>query len=136
MSTHFAGPERQGNDGMSRFRLYFGENGMLYFPSASPDDLKTSAEVQRMAMSADVAVRTRIASQNIDVTEMLSKISAPTLVLHSRYDNAVPFEEGVRLAERIPNARFVALESENHCPLPTEPAWNTFVREISDFLSE
>ena len=63
-------------------------------------------------------------------------MSAPTLVLHSRHDNAVPFEEGRRLAAAIPNARFVALESENHVPLPDEPAWPQFIGEIEAFLRE
>ena len=110
--------------------------GMLYFPSASPEELRASADVQRMAMTGDVAVRTRAACQDVDVTAELSKITAPTLILHSRYDNAVPFEEGLRLAAGIPNARFVALESENHCPMPNEPAWQHFVEEVRAFLRE
>jgi pimeloyl-ACP methyl ester carboxylesterase len=63
-------------------------------------------------------------------------VSIPTLILHSRHDNAVPFEEGRRLAARIPNAKFVALESENHVPMPDEPAWPTFIGEIEAFLRE
>lgn len=110
--------------------------GMLYFPSASQEELRASADVQRLAMTADVAVRTRVACQDVDVTSELSRITAPTLILHSRYDNAVPFEEGLRLAEGIPNARFVALESENHCPMPNEPAWEHFIGEITSFLRE
>ncbi|MDA0341077.1 MAG: alpha/beta hydrolase, partial [Proteobacteria bacterium] len=88
------------------------------------------------AMTGDVAVRTRAACQDVDVTAELSKITAPTLILHSRYDKAVPFEEGLRLAAGIPNARFVALESENHCPMPNEPAWQHFVEEVRAFLRE
>ena len=61
-------------------------------------------------------------------------VSTPTLVLHSRHDNAVPFEEGQRLASAIPNAKFVALESENHVPMPGEPAWPIFIGEIEAFL--
>ncbi|HUS96897.1 MAG TPA: alpha/beta fold hydrolase [Hyphomicrobiaceae bacterium] len=110
--------------------------GMLYFPGASAAELRASADVQRMAMTGDVAVRTRIATEDIDVTTLLPKIVAPTLILHSRHDNAVPFEEGLRLAAGIPNARFVALESENHCPMPNEPAWDHFIEEIGAFLLE
>jgi pimeloyl-ACP methyl ester carboxylesterase len=58
------------------------------------------------------------------------EFALPTLVLHSRYDNAVPYEEGRRLAAAFPNARFVALESENHVPMPDEPAWPQFIAEI------
>ena len=41
-------------------------------------------------------------------------MAVPTLVLHSRRDARVPFEHGQMLAQAIPNARFVALESRNH----------------------
>ena len=109
---------------------------MLYFPSASAEELKASAELQRVAMSGDTAVRLRMATADIDIVDLLPQVSAPTLILHSRHDNAVPFEEGRRLASAIPNARFVALESENHVPVPDEPAWPTFIAEIEAFLRE
>jgi pimeloyl-ACP methyl ester carboxylesterase len=109
---------------------------MLYFPSASAEELKAVAELQRMAMTGDAAVRLRLACADIDIVDLLPKVAAPTLVLHSRHDNAVPFEEGRRLASGIPNAKFVALESENHVPMPDEPAWPTFIGEIEAFLCE
>jgi len=71
----------------------------------------------------------------IDVLNLLPKVTVPTLVLHSRYDNIVPLEEGRRVAATIPGAKFVCLESENHVPLPHEPAWAPFVGEIEAFLS-
>nr|MBF6571718.1 alpha/beta hydrolase [Candidatus Binataceae bacterium] len=55
---------------------------MLYFPSASAEELKASAELQRMAMSGDTAVRLRMASADIDIVDLLPKVSTPTLVLH------------------------------------------------------
>jgi pimeloyl-ACP methyl ester carboxylesterase/DNA-binding winged helix-turn-helix (wHTH) protein len=109
---------------------------MLFFPSASAEELKAAAEVQRMAMTGETAVRLRLACADIDVIDLLPKVCAPTLILHSRYDNAVPFEEGRRLASGIPNAKFVALESENHVPMPDEPAWQTFIGEIEAFLRD
>ena len=44
--------------------------------------------------------------------------------------------KGAALPSAIPNARFVALESENHVPMPDEPAWPTFIGEIEAFLRE
>ena len=38
------------------------------------------------------------------------------------------------MAALIPNAKFVSLDSENHVPLPDEPAWECFVEEIEAFL--
>ena len=63
---------------------------MLYFPSASAEELKASAELQRMAMTGDTAVRLRLACADIDIVDLLPKVSTPTLILHSRHDNAVP----------------------------------------------
>jgi pimeloyl-ACP methyl ester carboxylesterase len=108
----------------------------LYFPGASAEELKALAEVQRMAMSAEAAVRLRMACDEVDVLDLLPKVSTPTLIIHSRHDNAVPFEEGRRLAAAIPNARFIALDSGNHVPLPDEPAWPAFIGEIERFLAD
>ncbi len=108
----------------------------LYFPSASTEEIQALAQLQRMAMSAETAVRLRLACDDIDVADLLPRISVPTLVLHSRHDNAVPFAEGERLAAAIPHARFVALESDNHVPLPDEPAWPPFRSAIEAFLGE
>ena len=49
-------------------------------------------------------------------------------------DAAVPFEEGRRMAARIPSDRFVALEGHNHLILEDEPAWPRFLQEVRAFL--
>lgn len=109
---------------------------MLYFPSASAEELRALAQLQRMAMSAETAVKLRLVCDEIDVVDLLPQVTVPTLILHSRHDNAVPLAEGQRLAEAIPGARFVVLESESHVPLPDEPAWPEFIAEIEAFLRE
>ena len=72
----------------------------------------------------------------IDVWDLLPQIGAPTLVLHSRGDLPIPFKLGLQLARGIPNARFVALESDNHIILSHEPAWGRFAEELVGFLAE
>jgi pimeloyl-ACP methyl ester carboxylesterase/DNA-binding winged helix-turn-helix (wHTH) protein len=108
----------------------------VWFPAASPAQIKWYANLLRTSTSLENAIMNRSAVANIDVVEFLPKISTPTLVLHCRHDNAAPFEEGLRLARMIPNARFVSLDSENHVPHPGEPAWHAFMDEIGEFLSE
>ena len=108
---------------------------LLYFPSASTEQIRLLADLQRMATSPENAVRLRIACDDVDVVDLLPRVRAPTLVLHSKHDNMVPFDEGRRIASGIPTAKFVSLESENHMPLPDEPAWATFIGEIEAFLS-
>jgi len=107
----------------------------LFVPNASPQDIKDFARLQRMATSPENAVRLRAACDDIDVTALLPKITAPTLVLHARGDKTSPFEEGRLIAASIPNARFVGLESEDHMPKPDDPAWPQFTKEIEAFLS-
>ncbi len=57
------------------------------------------------------------------------------MVLHAPEDGIVPFEEGRWLAETIPGARFVHLDSKNHILLEDEPAWGVFLNEVRSFLS-
>jgi DNA-binding winged helix-turn-helix (wHTH) protein/pimeloyl-ACP methyl ester carboxylesterase len=108
--------------------------GML--PNASTEMIHWLAELQRAASSPENTIRLRSTFDEIDVVDLLHKVSAPTLVMHCRHDNLVPFEEGRRIATLIPNAKFVTLESENHVPLPDEPAWQKFISEIKAFLSD
>jgi pimeloyl-ACP methyl ester carboxylesterase len=108
--------------------------GML--PNASAEMIRWLAELQRAASSPENTVRLRGTFDEIDVIALLHEVSAPTLVMHCRHDNLVPFEEGRRIATLIPNAKFVSLDSENHVPLPGEPAWQKFIAEIEAFLSD
>ena len=59
----------------------------------------------------------------------------PTLVFHSRGDQAVPFSQGEEIAAGIPAAAFIPLDSENHILLATEPAWEQFATEAGRFLA-
>jgi pimeloyl-ACP methyl ester carboxylesterase len=108
----------------------------VFLPDASAEQIGWLAELQRKAASPENAVRLRRTFDDIDVVDLLPKVSAPTLVLHCRHDNLVPYEEGRRIAKSIPNAKFVTLESENHIPRSFEPAWPIFLGEIETFLLE
>jgi DNA-binding winged helix-turn-helix (wHTH) protein/pimeloyl-ACP methyl ester carboxylesterase len=104
-------------------------------PTASAEQVGLLADLQRVSSSPENTVKLRSVFDEIDVVDLLPLVSAPTLVMHCRYDKMVPVEEGRRLAATIPNAKFVLLESENHIPQPWEPAWRTFLDTIESFLS-
>ena len=65
------------------------------------------------------------------IRDRLPQVRAPTLVLHCRNDNVVPFYEGRLFATTIPGARFVPLESRNHILIESEPAWERFITGVS-----
>jgi pimeloyl-ACP methyl ester carboxylesterase/DNA-binding winged helix-turn-helix (wHTH) protein len=121
-----------GDDNSAMLRTF---NSVL-LPGASAEQIRWYANMLRSSTSVENAIAMRNASDDIDVVDLLAKVTVPTLVVHCRHDNMAPFQEGRRVATAIPNAKLVSLDSENHVPLPGEPAWQKFVAEIEAFLTD
>ncbi len=115
------------------FRQVF---AMQLFPDATAEHIRALEEQMRLSVSPKNAVRLESEMHHIDVRDLARQITVPTLVLHSREDEAVPFEEGRLLASLIPKAQFVALESKNHILTKEEAAWPKFVAAVRGFLGE
>ncbi len=106
----------------------------LYAPDATPEQAQSFNDLQRLSTSPENAVKLLTEMGNIDVVDLLRQVKVPTLVLHCRGDDGVPFEEGRKLAGSIPGARFVPLEGRNHLLLEGAPSWGIFVKEIRRFI--
>lgn len=91
-------------------------------------------ELARISATPENAATMERAFYQIDAVDLARQVTVPTLVLHSRADAGVPFEEGRLLAALIPGARFVPLDSPNHILLESEPAWTRFLAEVHAFL--
>jgi pimeloyl-ACP methyl ester carboxylesterase/DNA-binding winged helix-turn-helix (wHTH) protein len=115
------------------FRLIFTS---LFIPGGTLEQMKWFNDLQRITTSPDNAARIREAMNNIDVSQLLGRVTAPTLVMHCHGDAVVPFEAGRLMATRIPGAHFVALDSCNHLILPGEPALDRFIEAIRSFLKD
>jgi pimeloyl-ACP methyl ester carboxylesterase/AraC-like DNA-binding protein len=105
-----------------------------YIPGASPKQMGWFNEMQRLSASPENAVRLQRALSQFDVRDLLPQMKTPTLIFHSREDQAVPFEQGEVMAGAIPGAAFVPLESRNHILLESEPAWRMFSDVTREFL--
>jgi class 3 adenylate cyclase/pimeloyl-ACP methyl ester carboxylesterase len=70
---------------------------------------------QQEGAAPEAAAQMIEAMAAVDVTGDLSKITAPTIVVHGRNDQAIPFELGRELASEIPNARFFPFDG-GHMP--------------------
>jgi pimeloyl-ACP methyl ester carboxylesterase/DNA-binding CsgD family transcriptional regulator len=116
----------------SEFRRVFTS---LMIPGATQEQMTWLDALQRVATSTSNAVRSREERKGIDVTDLLARLTVPTLVLHARRERMNPFEDGRNLAARIPNARLAALDSANHILLEDEPAWPVFLAEIGAFIA-
>ncbi|MBC8038776.1 MAG: alpha/beta hydrolase [Rhizobiales bacterium] len=107
----------------------------LFVPGGTLEQMNWFNDLQRNTTSPENAVRIRLVSDNMNVTDLLPRVAVPTLVLHCRDDAVQPFDEGRKLVAGIPGARFVGLEGCNHLILESDPGWSRFQDEITEFLA-
>jgi pimeloyl-ACP methyl ester carboxylesterase/DNA-binding CsgD family transcriptional regulator len=112
------------------FRRLFAER---FAPEGSAEQLAWFNELCRRTTSPANATALLQARGNVDVLDQLEQVRVPTLVLHARRDQIAPLAQGRLLASRIPDARFVQLESCNHVLLEHEPAWREFQEAVLAF---
>jgi pimeloyl-ACP methyl ester carboxylesterase/DNA-binding CsgD family transcriptional regulator len=113
------------------FRQFFTTQ---FIPDGTPEQHHWFNELERISTSPANAARFMREFNEIDVADLLPKVSCPTIVFHSTRDARVPFEEGRFIAGLIPDARFVPIESNNHLLLETEPGWQRWLDELRTFL--
>jgi pimeloyl-ACP methyl ester carboxylesterase len=106
----------------------------LFIPGGTHEQADIFTELQRKTTSPECAARIFDLACDIDITNLLVEVKAPTLVMHVRGDLMVPIEAGRQLATGIPGARFIALQGQNHLFLQHEPASDRFFEEIRLFL--
>jgi pimeloyl-ACP methyl ester carboxylesterase len=109
--------------------------GYIY-PGASVETQRAFSDLQRISCTPKEAALYWDATKNEDISAELALIRCPTLVLHSRENAGVPFEEGRLVASGIPGARFEPLDTVNCVPLAEEPAFDQAHRLIDEFLLE
>jgi pimeloyl-ACP methyl ester carboxylesterase/DNA-binding CsgD family transcriptional regulator len=107
-----------------------------FIPDGTLEQHQWFNDLERISASPENAVAIVETLYQLDVSAEAASLRVPTLVMHSRNDARVPFEEGRQLAALIPAARFVPLEARNHVLLPGEPAWTQFLDEFRTFLGD
>jgi len=105
-------------------------------PEGTMEHLRSWCELQRAATSPANAVRLTRVMFDVDVRGAAARIACPTLVAHPERDAVAPLEEGRLLAQIVPGARFLLLDSANHFMLSEEPAWKAMVEALHDFLPQ
>ena len=114
------------------FRQFFTTQ---FIPGGTREQHAWFNELERISTSPANAAQFMREFNNIDVTELLPQVRCPTLVLHSRHDQRVPYEEGRLVAGSIPHAEFVTIESGNHLLLESEPGWAVWLARVREFLA-
>ena len=106
-----------------------------YLPEGTAEQQRWWNDLERLTSTPELAARTLAMFHEVDISELAAGLRVPALVMHSRRDARVPFDEGRRLAALIPGAQFVPLESANHVLLEGEPAWQGFVDVLNACLA-
>jgi len=106
-----------------------------FAPSAGDDPLLGAwfARLQRLAASPGEALAMARASVDLDVRELLPRISVPTLVMHRRGELVWDLRHSRYLAEHIPGARYVELEGADSFPFFGDS--DAILEEIEEFLT-
>jgi class 3 adenylate cyclase/pimeloyl-ACP methyl ester carboxylesterase len=138
-----AAEKEQGAAMLTLMRLGWGQENPAFrqlftsqfIPGGTKEQAEWFNELQRISATPEDAVRNLIANGDTDVSDLLVQVSVPTLVMHSRDEARVPFDQGRQLAAGIAGARFVPLPSRNHLILEDEPAFPKFLQEIRSFLA-
>jgi DNA-binding NarL/FixJ family response regulator len=103
------------------------------FPAGPPAEQDWLANQFRKSIGPEMAARYFEFLFNLDISESLPRIEAPSVVLHRRGQRAIPLAAVRAVAAQIPNARFVTLEGE------VSYAWlgdTSYLRIVEDFLDE
>ena len=86
-------------------------------PNADPGMSAWFARRARAGLSPAGARDLILMNSKMDVRGVLPSVRCPTLVLHRTGDLDARVEEGRYMAARIPGARFVELEGDDHIPI-------------------
>jgi pimeloyl-ACP methyl ester carboxylesterase len=104
----------------------------MFMPEATREQIDSFTRMQLASASPATAVRLRRAIDRYDVRPLLGRVRTPTLVVHARNDAVQPLDQARLLAAGIPGAELLVLESNNHAPLPQDPAWTALVAAVRE----
>jgi pimeloyl-ACP methyl ester carboxylesterase/DNA-binding CsgD family transcriptional regulator len=106
-----------------------------YAPSQAENPEVTGWWTAFMQMSASPGDAEDLLRMNtfIDIRDVLPAIRVPTLIIHARGDRVAPVEAGRYLAEHIPNARLLELDSDDHWPYFGDA--DQVIGEVQEFLT-
>ena len=104
----------------------------IFLPGANGEEIKSIAKFQRESATPEIAAELMELGYTVDVSELISHLKLPTLILHREGDRAVAISHGRELAAGIPNAQFKVLKGSMH------PWWygdtEEIIREVAAFI--
>jgi pimeloyl-ACP methyl ester carboxylesterase/DNA-binding CsgD family transcriptional regulator len=106
----------------------------IFLADPTPDDGRVLTQFERWAATSDMAADLLAEYYRTDVSSLLPKIQAPTLVLHREDDRATAFRLGREVASLIPSAELITLHGNAHLFWLRD--WQSVVAAMLDFLPQ
>jgi pimeloyl-ACP methyl ester carboxylesterase/DNA-binding CsgD family transcriptional regulator len=106
----------------------------IFLGDEAQDGQERFARRQREAADAETAAGLLEFVYGVDVSADVAHVEAQAVVAHKRFDRAVPYALGRRLAAALPNATFVPLAGSAHLPWYENP--DAVVRACRSGLGE
>ena len=106
-----------------------------FVPGASPQEASEMAASLRGRSSPDVALKYLRMLWSVDLSASAQQVKCPVLIFHAIRDQIVPVAEATHMASRIPGARLVLLDDDNHVPFPSNTNWPTIEAELARFFA-
>ncbi|GAA1967111.1 alpha/beta fold hydrolase [Microbacterium deminutum] len=88
----------------------------IFAPDANFASREEFGRYQRASSTAGSARSLLALSYDLDVSDLLAEVRAPTLVVHRAQDRAAPIEQARALADGIRDAQLVVLPGRSHLP--------------------
>lgn len=107
----------------------------MVLPMASSDETTEIIRLIAQSCSAQTALHHRTVIDRFDVSADLTRVQAPTLVIHARLCSIHPVAEGRRVAAGIPAADFVEVDSSNTFLIGSDPTFGRVMDATLEFLS-
>ena len=89
---------------------------LMILPDAGPEDIESEIEYAYATASPAAHRFIWCCLMGFDLRPMLRHVTQPTLVVHAKDDQLYPIQHGRYLAEHIPGAKYLELESNCHVP--------------------
>lgn len=122
---------------VARIEKEWGKGTVLAERSATVSGERGTAQMlgrlERHSASPSAAAAIVRMGYQIDVTDVLSSVAAPTIVLHRTNDANISIDGGRALADGIPGTRLIELPGSDHLPFFGEST--ALLTEIQEFVT-
>ena len=116
---------------------FFATQGLktsVYDPNLATDEIANQFHELTLMQGSREAILSRFSKQNYsnEKPDILKKIQAPTLIIHGREDNIIPFKSSINLDQYIQNSQLLIYPKIGHLPMYETP--ERVADDIKNFL--